>query len=366
MLIIELDDKKENEIKDIFIKWFYRKDNFQKFLKILKEDKELKNIIFNETIQEKLNLKDDVVKEINEDLCKESKIEEIRNMKEIKKILEEFFFSKFSYDIKSQKYTSKYAKETLGLLSEETIDYFYKKYENFRNSQGAKIAKALNIGVCPYCNRNFIDIYSKNEKLYFKGELDHYYPKSKYPHLALCLFNMIPVCKTCNHEKNDINNKQGLYPYRNKGEDYCNFELSWLTEDDKYDITYQNEILKEKQYDFTYLMGISDNFKIELKSKDIEHKEVVSYTEELFNLNKKYNNINSKAYVKNLLRKRYMFNESYLESISETFNKIFKSHKEVKQVLFSIDLEEPNFNERPFSKLTYDILKELGYNNEED
>lgn len=362
MLIIELDDKKENEIKDIFIKWFYRKDNFQKFLKILKEDKELKNIIFNEIIQEKLNLDDNVMKEINEDLCKESKIEEIRNVKEIKKILEEFFFSKFSYDIKSQKYTSKYVKETLGLLSEETIDYFYKKYENFRNSQGAKIAKALDIGVCPYCNRNYIDIYSKNKKLYFKGELDHYYPKSKYPHLALSLFNMIPVCKTCNHEKNDINNKQGLYPYRNKGEDYCNFELSWLTENDKYDITYQNEILKEKQYDFTYLMGISDNFKIELKSKDIEHKEIISYTEELFNLNKKYNNINSKAYVKNLLRKRYIFNESYLESISETF----ELPKEAKQVLFSIDLEEPNFNERPFSKLTYDILKKFEYNNEED
>lgn len=363
MLIIELDDKKENEMKNIFRKWFYKEDKLKDFSKVVKEDKELKNIIFNETIQEELKLKkktvDDyckMIEKINIDSTQKDEIEECKN------ILEDFFFSKFSYDIKSQKYTSKYVKETSKLLSEEAIKYFYKNYRDFRRDEGANMVKALDIGVCPYCNRNYIDIYSKNKKLYFKGELDHYYPKSKYPHLALSLFNMIPVCKTCNHEKNDINNKQGLYPYRNKGEDYCNFELSWLTENDKYDITYQNEILKEKQYDFTYLMGISDNFKIELKSKDIEHKEIISYTEELFNLNKKYNNINSKAYVKNLLRKRYIFNESYLESISETF----ELPKEAKQVLFSIDLEKPNFNERPFSKLTYDILKELEYNNEED
>lgn len=362
MLIIELDNKKENEMKNIFRKWFFKGSNLKEFSEIIKEDINLRNIIFNESILElkkkTIDYYCNIIEKINKDLSQKYEIEEYKN------ILEDFFFSKF-YDTESLKYVKKTEESSKDKISKKAIDYFHRKYKNFRDSQGAKIVKVLDIRVCPYCNKNFIDIYFKNNKLYFKGELDHYYPKSKYPHLALCLFNMIPVCKTCNHEKNDID-KQVLYPYRNMGEDYCKFELSCLTENDKYDITYENKIndLEKKQYDFTYLMGISDNFKIELKSKDIEHQEIVSNTEEVFNLNKKYNY--SKAYVKNLLRKRYIFNESYLENISETFNEIFKSPKEAKQVLFSIDLEEPNFSERPFSKLTYDILKELGYKDEED
>lgn len=365
MLIIELDDKKENEMKDVFRKWFFKESNLKEFSEIIKEDINLRNIIFNEAILElkkkTIDYYCNIIEKINKDSFEIKDLLQKDEIEEYKNILEEFFFSKFYYE--SGEYTSKYVKKLS--LSENTINYFHKKYKNFRDSQGSKIVEILDIGVCPYCNRNFIDVYSKNNNSYFKGEFDHYYPKSKYPHLALCLFNMIPVCKTCNHEKSNID-KQVLYPYRNKGEDYCKFELSCLTENDKYDITHEKKInnLEEKQYDFTYLMGISDNFKIELKSKETEHQEIVRNTEEVFNLNKKYNN--SKLYVKNLLRKRYIFNESYLESISETFNEIFKSPKEAKQVLFSIDLENPNFNERPFSKLTYDILKELGYKNEED
>ena len=237
MLIIELDNKKENEMKNIFRKWFFKGSNLKEFSEIIKEDINLRNIIFNESILElkkkTIDYYCNIIEKINKDLSQKYEIEEYKN------ILEDFFFSKF-YDTESLKYVKKTEESSKDKISKKAIDYFHRKYKNFRDSQGAKIVKVLDIRVCPYCNKNFIDIYFKNNKLYFKGELDHYYPKSKYPHLALCLFNMIPVCKTCNHEKNDID-KQVLYPYRNMGEDYCKFELSCLTENDKYDITYENK-----------------------------------------------------------------------------------------------------------------------------
>lgn len=52
----------------------------------------------------------------------------------------------------------------------------------------------LGIKVCPYCNRNFIRPAGERRI----DELDHFYPKSKYPFLALSFYNLIPSCKTCN------------------------------------------------------------------------------------------------------------------------------------------------------------------------
>ena len=52
------------------------------------------------------------------------------------------------------------------------------------------------INVCPYCNRLLIDV---------KGaiQMDHFYPKTIYPMLSLCFFNLIPSCTSCNKLKSD-------------------------------------------------------------------------------------------------------------------------------------------------------------------
>lgn len=59
----------------------------------------------------------------------------------------------------------------------------------------------LNISVCPYCNRNYIINFDENGKT--TAELDHFFSKSKYPYLAICVYNLIPSCHTCNQRKSD-------------------------------------------------------------------------------------------------------------------------------------------------------------------
>lgn len=54
---------------------------------------------------------------------------------------------------------------------------------------------------CPYCNRHPLESYATSDGKTHKGPLDHFYDKTKYPYLALSIYNLIPVCDKCNNEK---------------------------------------------------------------------------------------------------------------------------------------------------------------------
>src|SRR5574344_1340530 len=86
----------------------------------------------------------------------------------------------------------------------------------------------MNVNVCPYCNRHYIftigiDENKKDNPNYEydkngRPEIDHFFPKSKYPYLSCTLSNFIPSCHECNHKKSDIYNQNDpatwtLYPY---------------------------------------------------------------------------------------------------------------------------------------------------------
>lgn len=89
-----------------------------------------------------------------------------------------------------------------------------------------EILTKININICPYCGRQFITSYSKENILKSTAALDHFYPKSKYPFFALSLFNFIPACNTCNSlmklSKDFYVNKH-LYPYKEGFEEDAKF-----------------------------------------------------------------------------------------------------------------------------------------------
>lgn len=65
--------------------------------------------------------------------------------------------------------------------------------------------QALNIDVCPYCNRQYIFTISKGNG---RPQIDHFYPQEEYPYLSCSLYNFIPSCTQCNHQKSSILNKK--------------------------------------------------------------------------------------------------------------------------------------------------------------
>ena len=84
------------------------------------------------------------------------------------------------------------------------------RYEDLRNKEIIKYLKYSGIKTCVYCNLqstlivepNYYDKKRKKVKnLKAKLQLDHYYPKSKYPFLSTSTFNLYPTCANCNLAK---------------------------------------------------------------------------------------------------------------------------------------------------------------------
>lgn len=98
-------------------------------------------------------------------------------------------------------------------------------YDNYRNKDViGEVYKILGFdkATCPYCNSEPVTIISvDNEDTQGKHnltlfELDHFYPKSKYPYLALSFFNHIPSCSNCNGKlkrSRDFTIETHIHPY---------------------------------------------------------------------------------------------------------------------------------------------------------
>lgn len=69
----------------------------------------------------------------------------------------------------------------------------------------------LDITVCPYCDDEYIDIFEADNHQKRTSEIDHFYPKSKYPALAMCFYNLIPTGQVCNGLKKEYS--LGANPY---------------------------------------------------------------------------------------------------------------------------------------------------------
>ena len=84
-------------------------------------------------------------------------------------------------------------------LYREVTRIFVNEYENKKEFSKEDFLKALDIKVCPYCNRSYIECIDNNDKkTLIKGQIDHFYSKKEYPFLALSRFNLIPCCSDCN------------------------------------------------------------------------------------------------------------------------------------------------------------------------
>lgn len=62
------------------------------------------------------------------------------------------------------------------------------------------LVKALDVRVCPYCQLHHVNYHlpETNQGFALRPPLDHYYPRTTYPYLAVSLSNLIPCCTQCN------------------------------------------------------------------------------------------------------------------------------------------------------------------------
>ncbi len=120
------------------------------------------------------------------------------------------------------------------IIKSEDFNKYQKCFEDLYKSQlsGSKKFKQsffkvfVNMNVCPYCNRNFINPIYKEERLGQDNskqapDIEHFFPKSIYPFLALSISNLLPSCAFCNKVKSDVDTLENcISPYEIKEDDF--------------------------------------------------------------------------------------------------------------------------------------------------
>lgn len=227
-----------------------------------------------------------------------------------------------------------------------------------------KLLSMMGVSVCPYCNRQYINNYMNIKKQDYNStaDLDHFYPKSTYPFLALSLCNFIPSCQICNSRfKLDKNfyEEQYIYPYEEEFGEEVKFKTNFYVDTNNQEDS-GNESKNKETYDISYLLGNSDNFKIEIKPENPESEigKKIDNSIKTFRLEELYNF--HKDYVRELIKKAIIYNESRIDELYTQYPELFSSRNEVVQMVVSNYISDEELGKRPLSKLTKDICEELG------
>ena len=218
-------------------------------------------------------------------------------------------------------------------------DIFLTLYSRLNN---ALFVKDLDVKVCPYCNRNYILNFQKKGKENATAQLDHFFDKKKYPYLAISIYNLVPSCGTCNQRKS-TKQENIFYPYLESFNNSVKFSLKGIKSRDE---------LKKENLDFF------DEKRIELDYKILNDKDKVEKHMEVFNIKNLYNE--HKDIVSELLQKRVIYSDDYLESLLDEYEgKLFNNKEHLLRLITNGYIEDKDINKRPLSKLIKDISEEL-------
>ncbi len=231
------------------------------------------------------------------------------------------------------KFIKKMTKLYNEFMQYECFDQKNEEKEEKGNKQrvGYWFFESLELDVCPYCNRNYIltvevDKNKKDKKINYRPEIDHFYPKSRYPIFALSFYNFVPACPTCNHIKRD--NKLKVSPW------------------DGYTGENTEPI-------FRVINTAQDPFpqkpKIEITGGEENDRKTLGI-EELYN---KHTDV-----VQDILNRIQAYNTDAYTAVLASFQGIVNTEGELDRMVWGNYTDSNDFSKRPFSKLTSDILKQ--------
>ena len=190
-----------------------------------------------------------------------------------------------------------------------------------------EFVEELQITVCPYCNRNFVNSTYKRTMC----DLDHFYDKETYPILAVSFHNLVPVCHACNHAK------------ASKSISYSPHNMKFNTDD-----------LLSFNFFIDGMDFLSDNQHIGIEIDCVREFETNVRELKLREVYQIHSDI-----VQECIKKAIMFNPKYMTDLFNTYNGLFESEEELYRIVFGNYMEESFYGKRPLSKLTKDVLSKL-------
>lgn len=246
-------------------------------------------------------------------------------------------------------YTAEYKKTTID-QRKYVVNLFCRLmislYESFKGYKDTKLGisyshkffNLLNIRTCPYCNRQYtFTLDERNAKT--APEYDHFYDKSDYPLLAVSFYNLVPSCHTCNHMKGTKKSVK-VNPY------FSGFESSFVLVDKTNKPLTKAEILKHGG-------GILALLKPD-GSESLADKGNI----ECFGLRGLYDLHDD--YVSELIEKAVAYDATIEQALVNAFQGAGHSPQHVYDFVWGKYLEETQYENRLLSKLTKEILEQLG------
>ncbi|UWG97449.1 hypothetical protein LPY66_01010 [Dehalobacter sp. DCM] len=234
-----------------------------------------------------------------------------------------------------------------------TLKYIF-NYESFRDNKNNieidhkpmnwnrhKLISLMDIRTCPYCNRQYVTNYTEIDNKKTTADLDHFYPQSKYPFLALSLYNFIPCCQVCNSRfKGDrFEAEKHIYPYDEEFGDDAKFTIKSETMD--------------------YIWDSLSNFEIELSvQKECKNVEKIKNSINTFKIEKVYQT--HKDYAQEIIKKAIVYDKQMIKDLVIQYPDMFKSEDEVWQCVMANYMTDENLGNRPLAKLTKDICEQFG------
>jgi len=217
------------------------------------------------------------------------------------------------------------------ILSNIFVNSIYEKLAIFNKFE---FINNIGLNTCPYCNRNYI--YAVSRRKVVKPEIDHFYPESKYPILAVSYSNLIPSCQSCN----GLGAKGKQDPY------LVNIKSPYLIKIDDFRFT-----LKINKISAIHPLCGKTDVEILFKNK-------IQNNCDIFNLDDLYFLHHDHA-IELLIKRRLKYSKKYRDYLNSYNNLTFNKSEIDRMILgnYSLDKEQ---SKRPLSKLYQDIGKELG------
>ncbi len=199
------------------------------------------------------------------------------------------------------------------------------------------IAKQYDLLVCPYCNINYT--YSRKNTI-FGAQLDHFFAKGNYPIFAVCLYNLVPSCSTCNNAKRT--HESQLSPFDNKVDFNKALQFSYDAENSDFPFSPDSISIRLKY--------IGDNGKLFQQDMDPT------------GIKEAYLPFN--IYAHRIVLKSYIYNETVINTLLQQYPELFKTKNDVLSLIYGNDFWNKNdidkiYRSQSLSRLTHDLLVEL-------
>lgn len=218
-------------------------------------------------------------------------------------------------------------------------------YSVLRTSFFPKFFRDLGIKACVYCNAQLTVAVEEGsgggaKGLRAKFQLDHYYPKSRYPGLSISLFNLYPTCASCNNIK---------------GSKEVEFQLYQEKGPHSFVSPFQFEIPATSIIEY---FSTGDAGKLKVKFLEPTPKGSKCSFQETFAVEGIY--ATQVDIAEDLIVKAQIYTDDFKESLINDLGILFGSSDLSDRIILGNYAVEEEIHQRPLAKFMQDLAKQFG------